>query len=101
MRIKRIGEGLVVVLVLTGTHTASHAIDSASVEYATGNRTEIARVGLQWEWQRQWRKVNGRHIGGYWDLTAAQWRQNRHQDIPDNTRNIVVIGFTPVFRWQK
>ena len=77
-----------------------NAQDAGSVEFATGNKTKMLRVGAQWNWNNQWWQSHGNHIGGYWDLSLAQWRGQRYQNNPDATQNITVIGITPVFRWQ-
>lgn len=78
----------------------AHAVDSGSVEFGTGNRTQMIRVGLQSDWSDQWWAGNGSHLGGYWNYDLAQWRGNRYQNIPDQTQNITDIGITPVFRYQ-
>ena len=101
MASRRFKEGLAAGIVLISIQPTCHAIDSVSFEFATGNKTEITRIGAQWDWQRRWRQVDGTHIGGNWDLTLAQWRQQRYLDTPDNTRKLVAIGITPVFRWQR
>lgn len=77
-----------------------YAVDSASFEFAAGAQTKMARAGVQWKWDRQWVRSNGTHIGGYWDLSLAQWRGERFRNIPGNTQNIASIGITPVFRFQ-
>lgn len=89
-----------VAALLTCITSASQAVDSVSLEFATGDNTKMARVGAQWKWDNQWWKSNGTHIGGYWDATLAQWRGNRFQNIPGNTQDITAIGITPVFRFQ-
>jgi hypothetical protein len=86
---------------LAGLHIESYAIDSASAEFATGNKTQMARVGAQWKWDRQWLQSNGTHIGGYWDLTLAQWRGTQFQNVSGRKQNITSIGITPVFRFQR
>jgi lipid A 3-O-deacylase len=78
----------------------THAVDSASIEFGTGDKTKMVRVGAQWKWDKQWWQSNGTNIGGYWDATLAQWRSNRFQNIPGNSQNITIIGITPVFRFQ-
>lgn len=83
-----------------GWHVNSFAVDSASLEFATGNKSKIVRAGLQWDWASKWFESNGTNLGGYWDLTAAQVRENRYQSISGNSRNIYDIGITPVFRFQ-
>jgi lipid A 3-O-deacylase len=87
--------------VFLGLQSSSHAVDSASLEFGTGNKTQMVRFGAQWKWDRQWWQSNGTHIGGYWDLTLSQWRGNRFQNVPGNTQNITDLGFTPVFRFQR
>ncbi|WP_025916337.1 acyloxyacyl hydrolase [Herminiimonas sp. CN] len=87
-------------IVAIGMQTSSYAVDSASFEVATGNKTQIVRIGAQWNWADKWWQSNNSHIGGYWDLTLAQWRGTRYQNRPDATQNITDIGITPVFRFQ-
>jgi lipid A 3-O-deacylase len=86
---------------LAGICSASFAVDSASLEFGSGNKTKLARVGVQWAWERQFWKSNGTHVDGYWDLTLAQWRSNRYRNQPGNTHNLTAIGITPVLRYQK
>ena len=80
---------------------ACFAVDSVSFEVGSGNDTQVVRISTQWQWKRQWWESNGTHLGGYWDLSLAQWRGNRFQDNPDRTQNITDIGITPVFRFQR
>jgi len=78
-----------------------YAPDSASFEVGTGNKTQLVRAATQWDWDNKWWQSNGTHIGGYWDLSLAEFRENKYQNIPDQHRNLTDIGFTPVFRFQK
>jgi len=84
---------------LLALHCNVYAVDSASIEFATGNKTQVARVGMQWKWESRWWQSNDTHLGGYWDLTLAQWRGTRFQNS-DQSQNITSIGITPVFRLQ-
>jgi hypothetical protein len=84
-----------------GLPAPSHAADSASLELASGNNTQMLRFGAQWLWSKQWQSSNGTHIGGYWDLTLAQWREQHYKNNPDVSHNLVTIGITPVFRFQQ
>ena len=86
--------------ILTGVSSASQAMDAISLEFGTGNKTEVTRIGLQSSWERQWRKRDGTHIGGYWDFNVAQWRGKRFQSQPGNIQRFTAIGITPVFRLQ-
>lgn len=76
------------------------AADSVSLEFGSGDKTKMARFGVQWNWEKQWWRSNGTHIGGYWDFTFAKWRGDRYQNIPGNTQNLIALGITPVFRLQ-
>lgn len=80
--------------------SSAMAVDSASLEFATGNKTKMLRLGLQSYWDKQWFASNGTHLGGYWDATLAEWQENRFQSISDNKQNLTDIGITPVFRFQ-
>lgn len=86
---------------LMGLCSTSHAVSSVSLEFGSGNRTKLARVGVQWAWERQWWKSNGTHVGGYWDASLARWRNTRFQDRPGSTQHITGFGITPVFRLQQ
>lgn len=79
---------------------ASHAVDSASLEFGSGDKTKMARLGLQWNWKKQLWRSNGTHIGGYWQLSLAQWRATRFQGIAGGSQNISSLGVTPVLRLQ-
>lgn len=81
-------------------HSASYALDSASIEIGSGNKTRLARVGLQWKWENKWWQSNGSHLGGYWDVTLAQWHGTRFRNLPDQEQKLTAIGITPVFRFQ-
>lgn len=85
---------------LSALSTTGMAADSFSAEFGTGDKTKMVRLGAQWNWATRWWQSNGTHIGGYWDLTVAQWRGNRFRNIPGNTQNITAVGITPVFRYR-
>lgn len=88
-------------MLMAGTCAPSWAVDSVSFEGGVGDRVQMARVGVQWNWDQKWLQSNGSHVGGYWDLTLAEWRQARYQNVSGSTRYLTNIGFMPVFRWQK
>lgn len=100
MNKKGIVEVLFAALAAVGVMQTAYAFDSASLEFGSGNKTKLARVGLQWKWDAKWWQSNGTHIGGYWDLTLAQWRGSRYRNLPGNKQDFVDIGLTPVFRFQ-
>lgn len=90
-----------IAIAVTGACLSSSAlaIDSASLEFATGNKTKMLRLGLQSNWDNKWFASNGTHLGGYWDGTLAQWQGNNFQG-KGGTQNLTDIGITPVFRFQ-
>ena len=84
---------------LTCVSQSANAVDSSSVEFATGNKTQLVRVGAQWNWNKEWFKSNGTHLGAYWDGTLAEWRGNDYQRT-GTTQSLTDVGITPVFRLQ-
>ncbi len=83
-----------------GLPAHSHAPDSVSLEVADGNETQILRFGAQWRWDKTWWQSNGTHLGGYWDVNLAQWREQNYQGRVDEHQTLSSVGITPVFRWQ-
>ncbi|OGS99391.1 MAG: hypothetical protein A3F73_00810 [Gallionellales bacterium RIFCSPLOWO2_12_FULL_59_22] len=74
------------------------AVDGASVEYGNGDATDMARAGLICNWDKQWFAEGDWHVTGFWEATLGTW--NGHSNAGNN-RDIVDIGITPVFRFQK
>lgn len=74
--------------------------DSVSVEIGSGRNVQMARVAVQSKWERRWFQGNGTHLGGYWDLSLAQWRGSAHQDVKGRHQHLTGVGLTPVFRLQ-
>lgn len=80
---------------------AGVAADSASLEIGSGRKVQMVRVAAQSRWEKtRWFQSNGTHLGGYWDLSLAQWRGSAHQEIKGRHTYITEIGLTPVFRLQ-
>jgi hypothetical protein len=73
------------------------ALDGVSAEFGKNGSYEMARLGAQWQWQSRWLDSGSRHIGGYWDLSAGQWRADAPAGQNDS---LVDIGLTPTLRWQ-
>ena len=81
-------------------HAAEGFLDSASVEAGTGPKQGMVRLAVQKDWEQRWFASNGRHVAGYWEATAALWRLEAYRNVPGQKKNIGVIGFTPVLRYQ-
>ena len=75
-------------------------IDSVSFEAGTNPQQRMVRVAVQKDWRQRWFAGNGRHLSGYWDADLALWRLNAYRNVPGQDKNIAVIGFTPVLRYQ-
>ena len=58
----------------------------------------LYRIGMQWDWKKQWLNTGNWSLGGYWDLGLGYW-DNRSIDKTNNS--IAEIALTPVFRWQQ
>ena len=69
------------------------ALDGVSFELGRGNdRTDVVRLGLQWNWDKRWLDTGRWHLGAYWDVQLGRW--NDSHDLHD-------ISLTPVFRFQR
>ena len=86
---------LIGVLLLSGN---ASAVDGVSVEYGTGNATDIARAGIVWNWDKQWFTEGDWLVTGYWEASVGRWRG--HSSVGNN-QTITDIGITPVFRLQQ
>lgn len=76
-------------------------IDSASFELGSGAKVRMGRLAVQKNWDARWFASNGRHLGGYWDLSAAWWRGSAYRNVPGQHQNLAVVGITPVARYQR
>lgn len=76
------------------------AVDTFSAEVATGNKSQFVRLGAQWTMNQSWMKTDKSELWAYWDLTLANWRENKYQNVPGASKNFVDIGLTPTIRWQ-
>ena len=74
------------------------AIDGVSLELGQGDGANMGRVGLQWDWNKQWLKGDQWHVGGYWDLSLGHWTRDA---LPGQNDNLTEIGLTPTFRLQQ
>ena len=105
MQKKQMGLKILAIGYLLANVQAAQAIDytpdSASLEFGTGNKSQLVRVATQWDWGSKWWQSNGTHISGYWDLSLAEFRQEKYLDVTGQHENLTDIGFTPVFRFQK
>ena len=88
----------VALLVCSFAALPARAVDGVAFEIGSGDGVDMARVGVQWDWNKRWFQGANWHLGGYWDVAAGYWhrgdvRAGEHDEIFD-------IGVTPVFRIQ-
>ena len=88
-------------VLLAAFSNASLAVDSVSAEVASGNKSQIYRVGAQWNMDGALARSATSEIWGFWDATAAVWRENKFQNVEGATDNFIDLGFTPTGRWQQ
>jgi hypothetical protein len=88
-------------LLLAAVQLSAHAVDGASLEVGTGNKTQFLRGSLQWNFQRPLYESEHLALRGYWDLSLAEWRGNQYDNRPGEHQNITEVGLTPMFRIQR
>ncbi|GAB6043231.1 acyloxyacyl hydrolase [Endothiovibrio diazotrophicus] len=74
-------------LVLAATVPA-RGMDGAAVTIGGGDDTELARVGLQWDWDKRWFDEGDWYVTGLWEAEAGVWSNGGGADL----------SFTPVFQ---
>lgn len=74
---------------------SSRAADGIAIEVGRGNATDMGRISLIYQWDRQWFADGDWVLAGYWEASLGRWKS-------DSTggEGIWDIGFTPVFRLQ-
>ena len=69
-----------------------YMVDGVSFEVGVGEHVELARVGFQWDWNKDWlRTAGGWHLNGYWDLNLGWWHGDRYND-GHGSQDLAVIG---------
>lgn len=74
------------------------AVDGASVEYGNGDATDMTRVGMSWNWDKQWFAEGDWLVTGYWEASLGSWRG---KSAAGNNQTVADVGITPVFRLQQ
>lgn len=83
------------------TSGSAPAVDGISIQgglgagASAGAGTEMARIALQWDWDRRWFESKVGHVGGFWDVGVGYWRRDA---VPGQNGDLFEIGLTPVFR---
>jgi len=79
----------------------AYAIDAISFMYGwDGEPDNIngGRVGLQWDWDREWLPLGSWHLNGYFELNGVYWRSSGDEN--NNHRSLGGVGFIPMFRYE-
>ena len=76
---------------------AAPAWDGLAIETGHATRTDMTRIAAQWQWPQRWWQGAAGHLGGYWDVSAAQWQRAGR---PGERSRLGEIGVTPVLRLQ-
>jgi hypothetical protein len=98
MSVKQITRDVIVTAMLSALSASAAAVDGMALETGYADRSEMARVALQWQWSKRWVQGKGWHLGGYWDLSAGRWERD---PVPyTSTSWLTDVGLTPVFRLQ-
>ncbi|MDR1310609.1 MAG: acyloxyacyl hydrolase [Burkholderiaceae bacterium] len=93
--------GLALFAVQGVSHAGGWTPDGASFEVGMAkDDLYIGRVALQWDWDKKWFQSNGTHLNGYWDLNLGWWHLQDYERKGDS-KEVGVIGLTPVFRFEK
>ncbi len=74
------------------------AIDGVSVEQGNGDYTDTTRVGLVWNWDRQWFTEGDWLVTGFWEAAIGRWQG---RSSAGNNQTITDVGLTPVLRFQQ
>ncbi len=75
----------------------ARAVDGFAFEAGRASQTDMTRIAVQWQWSQRWFQSDSRHLGGYWDLSLAEWSRDHR---PGERESLTEIGLTPVFRLQ-
>lgn len=99
-KLATVAASLAAVVFAQAGHAAEGFVDSASFEVGTNPQQRMFRAAAQKDWQQRWFAGSGRHLSGYWEGNLALWQLDAYRNVPGQEKNIAVIGFTPVLRYQ-
>jgi len=87
-----------ILISLAGMSFNASAVDSVSIEGGHGEGVDVGRVGLQWNWDKQWFAAHGWHLGGYWDASAGVLHGRSGGPVNNDVGDFSV---TPTLRYQQ
>ncbi|GAB2846828.1 acyloxyacyl hydrolase [Pseudoduganella ginsengisoli] len=80
---------------------AAPDINTVYTEFGTGSKVRMVRAGVTSDWNDRWFQSNGTSVRAYWDVSAGAWRGTQARNIPGAHQNLMDVGLTPVFRFQR
>lgn len=60
-----------------------------------GDETDIAKLSLVWNWQKQWAAGRDWVVGGYWEASFGIWSGD---STAGGNKDVAAVEFKPVFR---
>jgi lipid A 3-O-deacylase len=94
---------IAVAAMLLAAHSADASdVSSAYAEYGSASKVRMVRMGATKDFKPAWSwfNSNGTHLTGYWDASVGFWEARQWNNVPGAEKNIIDIGFTPVFRFE-
>jgi lipid A 3-O-deacylase len=79
-------------------HPAGHAVDAVSAEIATGNRTQLLRLGMQFFSPYDFMAGANTHVALAWELSAAYFQLHHPANESADSTSLVDFGITPILR---
>lgn len=83
---------------LTMSHTSSYAVDEISVEGGGGNKTRVARLGIQYDWSSRTLRSADLRLDSLLQASLAEWQGRQHRNIPGSRQTMTDVGLTPIIR---
>jgi hypothetical protein len=68
-------------------------VDSLAAQAGHAEAANVARIGVTWQWDRQWFTEGHWHLTGYWEASLGYW-----EGQGGSGRTLWDVGLAPVFR---
>ncbi len=78
--------------------SSAYAGYGAAIEYGNGDATDMARIAVTRDFEKQWFSDGDWLVTGFWEASIGSWQGD---SSAGGNRNITDIGLTPVFRFQQ
>jgi hypothetical protein len=103
MQIKKLFAATAALLAISPAFASDQFVDGVYAEYSSASKIKMVHIGVTKDWPSNWSwfNSNGTHLTGYWDAGIGFWQGDRYNNVQGDKQNIVDLGFTPVFRFEK